>query len=63
VTTFDSGEALELSAADLELQARARRFVDEVLIPHEVEAELAGGKISAELRLESGDLAAETSAG
>jgi hypothetical protein len=50
VTTFDSGEALELSEAELDLQAWARRFVDEVLIPHEVEAELAGGKISAELK-------------
>jgi acyl-CoA dehydrogenase len=34
----------ELSAADLELQARARVFADE-LIPLEVEAELAGGEL------------------
>jgi acyl-CoA dehydrogenase len=34
----------ELSAADLELQARARAFADE-LIPLEVEAELAGGEL------------------
>jgi len=38
----------ELSAADLELQARARTFADE-LIPLEVEAELAGGDLPKEV--------------
>jgi acyl-CoA dehydrogenase len=38
----------ELSAADLELQARARAFADE-LIPFEVEAELAGGDLPKEV--------------
>jgi acyl-CoA dehydrogenase len=33
-----------LSAADLQIQARARAFADE-LIPYEVEAELAGGEL------------------
>jgi acyl-CoA dehydrogenase len=37
-----------LSAADLELQARARAFADE-LIPLEVEAELAGGELPKEV--------------
>jgi acyl-CoA dehydrogenase len=37
-----------LSAADLELQARARAFADE-LIPLEVEAELAGGELPKEI--------------
>jgi hypothetical protein len=43
-------DAMELTDAEQELQERAKRFVDEILIPHEVEAELAGGKVSAELR-------------
>jgi acyl-CoA dehydrogenase len=38
----------ELSAADLELQARARGFADE-LIPLEEEAELAGGELPKEV--------------
>jgi alkylation response protein AidB-like acyl-CoA dehydrogenase len=33
-----------------EIQARARRFVDEELIPHEVEAEMHGGRLPDELR-------------
>jgi acyl-CoA dehydrogenase len=37
-----------LSAADLELQERARGFADE-LIPHEVAAELNGGKLPGDL--------------
>jgi alkylation response protein AidB-like acyl-CoA dehydrogenase len=36
---------LDLSEADRSLQARARRFVDEELIPFEVEAELNGGSL------------------
>ena len=39
-----------MSDADREIQERARRFVDEELIPREVETELADGKISEELR-------------
>jgi acyl-CoA dehydrogenase len=39
-----------LSDADREIQERARRFVDDELIPLEVETELADGKISDELR-------------
>jgi acyl-CoA dehydrogenase len=38
-----------LSSDDLVLQARARAFVDAELIPHEVEAELNGGHLSAEV--------------
>ncbi len=37
-----------LTDADLELRARARAFADE-LIPHEVEAELAGGRLPDQL--------------
>ena len=38
-----------LSAEDLEVQSRARSFVDEDLIPYEVEAELNDGELSAEV--------------
>ncbi len=38
-----------LSTEDLELQARARAFVDEDLIPHEIEAEMSGGKLPPEV--------------
>ena len=38
----------ELSAPDLEVQATARSFADE-LIPHEVEAEMNGGKLPPEV--------------
>ena len=34
----------ELTAAEAELQARARAFAEEVLIPLEVETELRGGR-------------------
>ena len=34
-----------LDDATLDLQERARRFTDEVLIPLEVEAEMAAGKL------------------
>jgi alkylation response protein AidB-like acyl-CoA dehydrogenase len=40
---------VQLSPAQQELAARARRFVDEVLVPHEVEAEKAGGRLPAEI--------------
>jgi acyl-CoA dehydrogenase len=39
-----------MSDDDREIQARARRFVDEELIPHEVEAEMNHGEIAPELR-------------
>ena len=37
-----------LSTQDSELRARAARFVDEILIPLEVKAELAGGPLPPE---------------
>ncbi len=39
-----------LSDADREIAERARRFVDEELIPHEVEAEMDGGRLPDQLR-------------
>jgi alkylation response protein AidB-like acyl-CoA dehydrogenase len=39
-----------MSAEDRSIQAAARAFVDEELIPHEVEAEMAGGALPAEVR-------------
>jgi alkylation response protein AidB-like acyl-CoA dehydrogenase len=39
-----------MSDEDREIQERARRFVDEELIPHEVEAEMHGGRLPDELR-------------
>jgi acyl-CoA dehydrogenase len=39
-----------MSEDDRRIQETARGFVDEELIPHEVEAEMAGGRISDELR-------------
>jgi acyl-CoA dehydrogenase len=41
------GPTLELTADQRELQDRARRFVDEVLIPREEMAERAGGRLPA----------------
>ena len=60
----------ELTDAQRELRGRAASFVDEVLIPLEVDAELAGGRIEAavvqrvrarasELRLDAGNHATE----
>ncbi len=40
--------AVELSAAALDVQSRARRFIEDVVIPLEEEAEAAGGKLPAE---------------
>jgi alkylation response protein AidB-like acyl-CoA dehydrogenase len=40
---------VRLSAEQQELSDRARRFVDEVLLPHEVAAERAGGRLSADV--------------
>jgi alkylation response protein AidB-like acyl-CoA dehydrogenase len=39
-----------MSDEDRRIQETARRFVDEELIPHEVEAEMNGGRISDEVR-------------
>ena len=39
-----------LSDADHEIQERARGFVDEELIPLEVETELSGGRLSEDVR-------------
>lgn len=49
-TTVTPGLPLELTAEQLDLQARARRFVDDVLIPNEEAAERAGGRIDDELK-------------
>ena len=42
--------AADLTPEQLDLQERARRFVDEVLIPNEELAETSGGKIPDELK-------------
>ena len=39
-----------MSDADREIQERARRFVDDELIPHEVEAEMHGGRLADDVR-------------
>jgi len=39
-----------MSDADREIQERARRFVEDELIPHEVEAEMHGGRLPDEVR-------------
>jgi alkylation response protein AidB-like acyl-CoA dehydrogenase len=49
--------APELTPAELELRERARRFVDEELIPHEELAERSGGRIGEELRARIRDAA------
>ena len=48
--TADAADAAELTPEQQELRDRARRFVDEVLIPNEELAELSGGKIPDELK-------------
>jgi acyl-CoA dehydrogenase len=45
VTAIALAAGLELSAAQRELQNRARRFVEDVLIPREEMAERAGGRL------------------
>jgi acyl-CoA dehydrogenase len=40
---------IRLSDRDREVQAKARAFVDEELIPHEVEAEMHGGRLPGEV--------------
>jgi acyl-CoA dehydrogenase len=49
-TTATAASAAEFSAEELDLRERARRFVDEVLIPNEEEAERSGGRIPDELK-------------
>jgi acyl-CoA dehydrogenase len=39
-----------MSDADRQIQERARRFVDDELIPHEVEAEMHGGRLPDDVR-------------
>jgi acyl-CoA dehydrogenase len=62
VTTLD---LTELTPEQAELQARARRFVEEVLIPLEEKAERAGGKLPPEdlARIKSEAVAAELHGG
>jgi acyl-CoA dehydrogenase len=48
MTTEIVAEASTLTPEQAELQARARAFVEEVLFPHEVEAERARGRLPAE---------------
>src|SRR3989337_1814051 len=48
-----------MAEPDRKIQERARRFVDEELIPHEVEAEMNGGRIAQELRERHHRLAVE----
>jgi acyl-CoA dehydrogenase len=42
--------AADLTTDQLDLRERARRFVDEVLIPNEEQAELSGGRIPGDVR-------------
>jgi acyl-CoA dehydrogenase len=55
----------DFTPEQLELQERARRFVEDVLIPNEEQAELAGGDIPAELkqRIKAEAVAARLSGG
>ena len=58
-------DVTELTPAQAELQARARRFVEDVLMPLEEQAELAGGHLPAEVldRIRSEAMAAELHGG
>jgi acyl-CoA dehydrogenase len=60
-----AGSAAELTPEQGELRERARRFVDEVLIPNEELAELKGGRIPDELveRIRRGSIDAGLSGG
>jgi acyl-CoA dehydrogenase len=55
----------DFTPEQLELQERARRFVEDILIPNEEQAELAGGDIPAELkqRIKAEAVAARLSGG
>jgi alkylation response protein AidB-like acyl-CoA dehydrogenase len=48
-----------MSDEDRQIQERARRFVDEELIPHEVEAEMNGGRVPDDVRAHHHRLAVE----
>ncbi len=48
-----------MSDEDREIQGRARRFVDDELIPHEVEAEMNGGRLPDDVRAKHHRLALE----
>jgi acyl-CoA dehydrogenase len=48
-----------MSDEDREIQERTRRFVDDELIPHEVEAEMNGGHLSDDVREKHSRLAVE----
>ena len=48
-----------ISHEDREIQERARRFVDDELIPHEVEAEMNGGRLADDVRAKHHRLALE----
>jgi acyl-CoA dehydrogenase len=50
MTISPAAPARDLTAEQLDLQERARRFVDEILIPNEELAERSGGRIPAELQ-------------
>ncbi len=50
MTSVATVTAYPMSDEEREVQERARRFVDEELIPHEAEAEMNGGRLSEELR-------------
>jgi acyl-CoA dehydrogenase len=65
VTPAAAAPAAEFSPEELDLQERARRFIDEVLIPNEELAERSGGRIPDELiaRIKSEAIAAGLSGG
>jgi acyl-CoA dehydrogenase len=60
-----TAEYTDLSPSQLDLQSRARRFVEDVLMPLEEKAERAGGKLPAEdvARIRSEAMAAELHGG
>jgi acyl-CoA dehydrogenase len=65
MTISPAAPAQDLTAEQLDLQERARRFVDEILIPYEELAERSGGRIPAELqhRIKEEAIAARLSGG
>jgi len=65
ISTAPAAPAAEFTPEQLDLQDRARRFVEDVLIPNEELAERAGGKIPDELkqRIKSESIEARLSGG
>jgi alkylation response protein AidB-like acyl-CoA dehydrogenase len=65
ITNAAPGTATDFTPDELDLQDRARRFVEEILIPNEELAERAGGKIPDELvrRIKSEAIEARLSGG